>query len=113
MSSERYKQIKLIINGEMKTTSSVGSFNDLVRYIFKVAELEYLPNLPEGFDPRLACKNWFNFCFEDAQKQTYPIVDENDFQKCLQIYSALKAAKIFVIANKPVQDQFKQVMKIY
>lgn len=79
LTSNRSKPIIIIYNEEIKMTSSVGSFDDLVRYIFKFAELEYLPNLPEGFNSNLACKNWFNFCFEDAQKQIYPIVDENDF----------------------------------
>ena len=38
-SSQIYKQIKITFNNEIKTTSSVASFEDLVRYMFNENEL--------------------------------------------------------------------------
>ena len=32
-----------------------------------------------GIDPKLGCNNWFNFWFEDAAKETYPISNEDEF----------------------------------
>lgn len=102
VSNTRNKQIKITFRSEIKTTSSVASFEELIRYLFREAELEYFPDVPAGADPRLACKNWFNFWFEDAMRQTYAIVNEDDFQKCLKTYAEVRAAKIAVVENKPV-----------
>ena len=35
-------------------------------------------------------------------RQTYPIVNEDDFQKCLNTFAEVRAAKIAVVENKPV-----------
>jgi hypothetical protein len=81
------KKIKIIFRSEIMTTKSVASFEELIRFLFREAELEYFPDVPAGADPKLECKNWFNFWFEDANCETYEIKNEDDFQKCLKTYA--------------------------
>ena len=78
-SSLRNKQIKIIYSDEIKTTTSVASYKDLVKYMFSVESLEYFERVPVGVDPKYGTETWFNFWFEDAQKETYPISNEEEF----------------------------------
>ncbi len=82
----RNKQIKITFNNKIKAISNVSSFEDLVRYMFKETGHEYFSDLPAGIETRLKCENWFNFWFEDADRETYEIANELDFQKCLRTY---------------------------
>ena len=65
------------------------SFEDLVRYVFKEANLEYLPDLPAGLDPKLSCGHWFNFWAVDPDlwNKSCKITNEVDFQECLMTYA--------------------------
>ena len=47
--------------------------------MIKETRLDFFPTLPAGIDASFMCENWFNFWFEDANHQTYEIVDERDF----------------------------------
>ena len=102
ISNAHNKQIKITFRSEINTTSSVASFEELIRYSFREAELEYFPDVPAGADPKLQCKNWFNFWFEDAKRKTHEIKNEDDFQKCLKTYAKVRFVKISVVENKPV-----------
>jgi len=75
-SNTQNKQIKITFNNEIKTTSKVATFEDLVKYMFSENGLTYFANVLPGMDRRWECKNWFNFWYEDANRQTYAISDE-------------------------------------
>jgi hypothetical protein len=104
--SSRSKQIKITFKGDIKTTSNVNSYSDLVRYIFNQENLKYSDQVPTGVDEKLGHQAWFNFWFEDAQKESYTISNEEEFQQCMQTYANLKFAKITCVPNEPVQREY-------
>lgn len=110
-SASRNKKMKITFREEIKTTSNITTYADLIRYIFEVAQLQYNPQVPDGVDPKYGCDNWFNFWFEDANRETYTISNEEEFQQCLKTYANLAAVKIFAVDNKGAQNEYAKQLQ--
>jgi hypothetical protein len=65
--SQASKKFKVTYHGETKTTSNIMCFQDLVKFMFSVAQLDYSSQVPEGVDTKFGCDYWFNFWYEDAR----------------------------------------------
>lgn len=111
-SASRNKKLKINFRDDTKQTSQVTTFAELIKYVFEIAGLPYDPQVPEGVDRKYGCDNWFNFWFEDAAKETYPISNEEDFQMCLKTYENLSSVKIFVVDNHAVRAEFERQIKV-
>ena len=59
--SQASKKFKVTYHGETKMSGNILAFQDLVRFMFGVAELEYSSQVPQGVDAKLGCDYWFNF----------------------------------------------------
>ena len=101
-SSNKIKKIKLNFREETKTVKNISSFKDLVKFIFEVTNLEYSEVIAPGTVQSYTCDNCFNFWFEDAYHENFPLANEKDFQIAAATYANLSAIKIWAAENKPV-----------